>query len=184
MYQNKKSNLQDLLQKGKSVATQIKNLQYLGTEIYKVKALKALKIRNLKTWKKRENAEHIILHMYAKNHIHMRCGSWDTGWETFFCHFGPFFAILPPKNPENQNKKKMKLGDNENGMMDCSWDINRIVSKERIFSGDIIMLHMYTINDNHMMHGSWDIKCDRQNFLSCWAIFSPFTPVTVRKIKI
>ena len=69
-------------------------------------------------------------------------------------------------------------------MMDCSWDMNRIVSKDRIFSGDIIMLHMYTINDNHMIQGSWDIKCDRQNFLSCWAIFCPFTLVTVQKIKI
>ena len=162
---------------------QIKNLEYLGTEIYKVKALKALKIRNLKTWK-RENAGYIILHMHAKNHIHMRCGSWDIGWETFFCHFGPFFAILPPNNPENQNKKKWNLE-----IMKMVWwmivpEIWIELFRRTGFFQEISLLHMYTINDNHMMDGTWDIKCDRQNFLSCWAIFCPFTPVTVRKIKI
>ena len=30
-----------------------------------------------------------------------------------FCHFGIFFALLPPENAENQNLEKMKkmLGD-------------------------------------------------------------------------
>ena len=37
MYQHKKSNLQDLLQKDNSVSIHMKNLQYLATEIYKVK---------------------------------------------------------------------------------------------------------------------------------------------------
>ena len=37
VYQDKKSNLQDLLQKDNSVSIHIKNLQYLATEIYKVK---------------------------------------------------------------------------------------------------------------------------------------------------
>ena len=37
MYQHKKSNLQDLLQKGRSVYIHMKNLQYLATVIYKVK---------------------------------------------------------------------------------------------------------------------------------------------------
>ena len=40
--------------------------------------------------------------------------------------------------------------------------------------GDIIILHMCTINDNNMRYGSWDIKCNRQNFLSFWTIFCPF----------
>ena len=34
------------------------------------------------------------------------------------------------------------------------------------FAGDIIILHMCTKNHNHMMHASWDMECDRQNFLS------------------
>ena len=37
MYQDKESNLQDLLQKNNSVSIRMKNLQYLATEIYKVK---------------------------------------------------------------------------------------------------------------------------------------------------
>ena len=51
-------------------------------------------------------------------------------------------------------------------------------------SGDIIILHMCTINDNHMLYGSWDMKCGRQNFLSFWTVFCHFTPLTTRKIKI
>ena len=33
-------------------------------------------------------------------------------------------------------------------------------------------------------YGSWDMECNRQNFLSSWAIFCPFTLVTARKMKI
>ena len=42
--------------------------------------------------------------------------------------------------------------------------------------GDIILLHMCTKNK--------DMECDRQNCLSFWAIFCPFTSKTTRKIKI
>ena len=31
---------------------------------------------------------------------------------------------------------------------------------------------MCTINEDNMMHGSWDIKCNRQSSLSVWAIFA------------
>ena len=37
MYQDQKLNLQDLLQKDKFVSIHVKNVQYLVTEIYKVK---------------------------------------------------------------------------------------------------------------------------------------------------
>ena len=50
--------------------------------------------------------------------------------------------------------------------------------------GDIIILHMCTINDNHIMYGSWDMESDEQNFLSFWTIFCPFNPLTTQKIKI
>ena len=30
--------------------------------------------------------------------------------------------------------------------------------------GDIIILHMRTTNDNHMVYGSWDMGHDGQNF--------------------
>ena len=60
--------------------------------------------------------------------------------DRMFCHLGPFFPFHPAKNPKNQNfeiKKKLP--------------------------GDIIILYMCTINENHMMHGSGDM--DRQNCL-------------------
>ena len=50
------------------------------------------------------------------------------------CHFGPFPALLPPNNPENQNFENMK--------------------KKKKTLGDIIILHMSTVNNNHMMNGS------------------------------
>ena len=48
--------------------------------------------------------------------------------------------------------------------------------------GDII-LHMCTINENHMMHGSWDIKAQGIEFLAIWGHFLPFDPLTTPKIK-
>ena len=50
--------------------------------------------------------------------------------------------------------------------------------------GDIIILHLCTANGDHMMYGSSDMKCDRQNYLLFWIIFCPFTPLTTQKIRI
>ena len=50
-------------------------------------------------------------------------------------------------------------------------------------SVDIIILHMCTINENHMMYDSGDMQGDRQNFFLFWTIFCPFTPLTTQKIK-
>ena len=50
--------------------------------------------------------------------------------DRIFCHFEPFFALLPTNNPENLNFEKIKKAP-----------------------GDII-LHMCTKNDNHMTHSS------------------------------
>ena len=40
-------------------------------------------------------------------------------------------------------------------------------------SGDIIILHKCTINDNHIMYGSWDMERDGQNFCH----FEQFLPL-------
>ena len=53
------------------------------------------------------------------------------------------------------------------------------ILKNKKFAGDIIILHMYTKNHNHMMYGSWDMQWDRQNFLSFSAIFCPITTPTL-----
>ena len=44
----------------------------------------------------------------------------------------------------------------------------------------------YTCNKNQdpVMYASWDMERDRQNFLSFWASFCPFSPLTTQKIKI
>ena len=43
--------------------------------------------------------------------------------------------------------------------------------------GDIIILHMCTINDNHMMYGFWDMEHDEQNFFVILKHFCTFTPL-------
>ena len=70
------------------------------------------------------------------------------------------FCPLTPKNPENQNFENIEKTQ-----------------------GDIILLRMCTINEDHMMYGSRDMERNGQNFLSSWAIFCRFTP-TNYKIKI
>ena len=88
----------------------------------------------------------------------LRYEAWQTEFFVILDHFLPFY---PPNNPKNQNFEKMKKPP-----------------------GDIITLHMCTINDNHMMYGSWDMEHDRHNFLSFSTVFCPFTPLTTKKINI
>ena len=110
---------------------------------------------------KEASSEVIILHVCTKNYDHIY-GSWDIRHaRQFFCHFGSFFVFDPPNNPKNQNLEKIKIRP-----------------------GDIIILHLCTTNDNHVMYGSWNMEHGRQNFLSFWTIFCPFTPLTSWKIKI
>ena len=75
--------------------------------------------------------------------------------DRIFCHFGLFSSLCTflPYNPKNQNFEKMKK-----------------------LPRDMIILHMCTINDNHMMYGSWDMEHNRQNFFSFWTVFWPFYP--------
>ena len=78
-----------------------------------------------------------------------------TDW-VIFCPF-----IYPPKK-----KKKSEFWKNEK------------------IAGDIIILHKWPINHNHIRYGSWDMEWDRQNFLPFWAIFCPFTLLITQKMKI
>ena len=43
---------------------------------------------------------------------------------------------------------------------------------------------MCITNDNNIIYSSWDMNHVRQNFLSSWTIFCPFTLLTSQKIKI
>ena len=83
---------------------------------------------------------------------------------SFWTSLDQFLSFYPPNNPKNQNFEKMKQGP-----------------------GDIIILHMYTINDNHMMYRSWDIKRGEQNFFVILERFfaprPPFSPTDNLKNK-
>ena len=70
----------------------------------------------------------------------------------FFVILGHFLAFYPTNNPQNQHFQKMKKPP-----------------------GYIIILHLCTTNDDHMMYGSRDMEHDRQNFFSFW---------TTQKMKI
>ena len=100
----------------------------------------------------------ITLNVCTINNNHIMYGSWDMDPVTgrFFGHFGLFFALLSPPDPHNSKKQNFE--------------------KMKKLAGDIIILHMCTINNNHLMYGSWDIERVGQNFLSFWTIFCPFTP--------
>ena len=78
-----------------------------------------------------------------------------------FCHFRKFFAFLPHYWPQ-----KLKFGKN----------IKKIPEH-------IILLHMCTINQDHMMYGSWDMKFNRQNFFVILGIFLPFYPPPPNTLK-
>ena len=116
----------------------------------------------------------IILQMYTINENNMYV-SWDMehGRHIFFLIFDHLLPFYPPNNPENQNFEKMK-----------KMPVDIIILHMKKMPGNIIISHKCTINDNYMMYDSWDIKRDRQNVLSFWAIFCPFTSLKAQKIKI
>ena len=104
----------------------------------------------------------IILHMCTKYHNHMMYGSWDTEWDRQKCL--SFWTIFCPFSPLTTWKTK----------------ILRLKKTSR----DIIIWHSCTINDNHMVYGSWDMERSRQTLWLFWALFCPFTPLWTQKIKI
>ena len=115
-----------------------------------------------------EKNENITWRYYHFTHVHHEWQSYDVQFLRYQAQRTVFFVILdhflhfyPPNNSKNQNFEKMKKTP-----------------------GDIITWHMRTINDNHMIYGSWDIKHDRHYFLSFWIIFCTFIPLTAQKIKI
>ena len=116
-----------------------------------------LTIQKIKILKKMKKASGyvIILNLCNKKHNHMMHAYSDMecdrhnflSFQAIFCSFA---LLLNPKI-EIQKKCKKPLGD-------------------------IILLLMCTINQDHMMYGSWDMKCNRQNFFVILGNFSPFYP--------
>ena len=107
----------------------------------------------------------IILYICIINGNHMMYGFWEIECDRQnFLSFWTVFALLP-----TCGARKSKF-----------W----IKKKKKKTPEDIIILYMCTINDNHLMHGSWDMECNGQNLMLFWAFFCPFTPVTTKKVKI
>ena len=140
-----------------------------------------------------------ILHMCTKNHNHMRYSSWDRKWDKNFCHFVPFFVFLSPSpnNPQKHNFKKMEKTR--------SYDVCLVryeVFAQTIFChfrsvfafywpqklkfGKNIKKHLDILSFRTceplmkiiwcMVPKIWSSR-DRI-FLSSWAFFCPFTPLT------
>ena len=111
-----------------------------------------------KKWKKWLEILSFYTYMCTVNEDHMIYGSWNIRCDrqkslTFWYIFCPF----SPLTNQNFNIEKTP--------------------------GDIIILHNCTINDNHLMYGSWDKEHNRYNFLSFWTVFCTFAPYGPRKSK-
>ena len=92
--------------------------------------------------------------------------SWVTEWDRQnFLSFWVVFCLLPPPPPSHLMMPKIK-----------------ILRKNFKKCLEILSFYKYmcTINQDHMIYGSWNIMCDRQKFSS----FYPFSPLTTWKIKI
>ena len=109
--------------------------------------------------------------MYHKWHSYDEWFQRYEVWLTdFFVILDRFLHFYSPNNLKNQNFQKMKKTTTKK-------------QTKKKTAGDII-LHMCTINDNHVTYGSWDMGHDRHNFLSFWTIFCPFTLLTAWKMNI
>ena len=107
---------------------------------------------NKKKWKKLSGDILLYIHVYHKWRSYdiwlLKYKVQQTEIVVILGHFLPF------QTPDNLEKKNFKF---------------------KKIPGDIIILHICTINKNHLMYGSWDIEHNRENFLSFWTGFCPFT---------
>ena len=86
----------------------------------------------------------IILHLCIKNHNQSRCmlseiWSVTNNFLSFWTIVCPYTSLLTPKVKIWKNCKKIR--------------------------GRIILLHKFTLNEGHMMYGSWDIRHNGQFFV-------------------
>ena len=78
----------------------------------------------------------------------------------YFVIFHQFLPLYSPNNLKNQNFEKMK---------------------KKKLPGNIILLHLCTTSDDHMMYDSWDIEHDRRFIIL--GHFLPFYPTNNLKNK-
>ena len=70
-------------------------------------------------------------------------------------------------------------------MLYCSWDIKAGLTEIFVILGHFLPFQPSnnSKNQHRMMYGLWDMERDRQNFLSYWAFFRYFAPLTNQKLK-
>ena len=128
----------------------------------------------------------IILCMCIKNHNHIMYSSWELEILPFYicmCTINEDRMIYGSRNIRCDRYKFLSFWANFCPFSPLAmWKINILKLKKN--PGDIIILHICTINYNHMMYFYWDIEHDRENFLSFWTVFCPFTPLWTQKVKI
>ena len=120
---------------------------------------------------------------------------WSTT-DRILCHFGPFFAPLPPPSFNTSVTKIMIIcytvpkiwhvtdvivifhfGPLFAFLTPLTAQKTNIKKSLKKMTQDIIILYKWTKNHDHMLYCSWDMVCDRCNcYFSFWAISSPFTP--------
>ena len=123
----------------------------------------ALILPNIKNWKKMKKMPGDIIIVLHK-HVYHKWRSYNMWFLKYEMQQTEFFVILGNFLPFYLLTTKF-------------WKNEKTL-------GDIIILRMCTIHDNHMMYGSWDMERDGQYFLSFWTVFCSFTPLTTRKIKL
>ena len=103
----------------------------------------------------------IILHICTKNHSHMMYGSWDMECDrqSVLSIWTAFLLFYSSMDPENQNFEKIKKN---------TW----------------IYYHFTHVYHKWQSYDIWLLRYGvQQSFLSFWAVFCPFTPLTTRKIQ-
>ena len=115
--------------------------------------------RNFEKMKKFASKNFHFTHVHHKLRSYdvgfLRQGAWRTNIFVILDHFFLSF-ILPPLPPNNTENKHFE--------------------KNRKTPADIIILHMCTINDNHMMYSSWDKEYDVALLGHFLSFFTPNGP--------
>ena len=106
MYQGKKLNVYDLLHKGKSELIHMKNLQYLATEIYKVKYYLSPKTMKDLFFSKNENYSFWSGTHLANRNIHAAHFGTDT-----ITNLGPKIWKLVPDEIKNASSLLVNIID-------------------------------------------------------------------------
>ena len=95
---------------------------------------------------------------HTKIHDHMMYVPWNTECDRLFVILGHFLHFTPLLTPIRKIWKNVK--------------------KPSPFA-----LHRCTMNEDHIIYDSWDIRHNKEIFLSFWVIFCPLTLLTTQEIK-